>query len=181
MKIAKPKEPEMVIVIDHREGLPFTFASVASSIYPWRTVQGCLQTGDYSTPIIRHRESKCDIIVEAQTHHQIAIERKSLSDLYSTLGSHRGRFESEFERLREFGYAAVIIESPWPAILSPNDHLDWPTQLSPKSVFATLTAWSQRFGVHIHACPDRDFAEQLTFRLLERWTRDYREGKRHAT
>jgi hypothetical protein len=47
----------------------------------------------------------------------IQIERKSLSDLFGTIGARRDRFEAEIKRLHEDCKAAyVIIEAGWPEI-----------------------------------------------------------------
>jgi len=46
------------------------------------------------------------------------------------------------------------------------------SRLNPKTVVASIAAWSQRFRVHFFTCPDREFAERFTYRLLERFRRD---------
>jgi hypothetical protein len=44
--------------------------------------------------------------------------------------------------------------------------------LHPQAVLASVIAWSQRFRVHFFTCPDREFAERFTYRLLDRFYRD---------
>jgi DNA excision repair protein ERCC-4 len=162
----------MLILIDQQEKLPYDFASVHSPVLPFTTETCHLVTGDYCSPDPQpalHDTSSC-------SPGCAVVERKTLSDLYSTLGQHRARFERELHRLSYCGYAALVIEADWATIAQPNAVLDHPTKLSPKSVIATLLAWSQRYHVHLFPCPNRNFAEQLTFRLLERWVRD--KGRR---
>lgn len=76
------------IVVDTREQKPL-----------WKECadveRGTLKTGDYS---IKGFENK------------FAIERKSLSDLYGTLGGGNARFKKELERARTLDYFAIIIE-----------------------------------------------------------------------
>lgn len=117
-----------------------------------------LKTGDYS---IRGYE------------HLFAVERKSLSDLYSTLGQHRDRFEEEHWRLSRLKFKAVVIESSWArALHDPPPH----SRLTPSSVLGTGLAWTSRYGVPWHMVEDRRLAEIVTFRLLKWWWTYLREG-----
>jgi hypothetical protein len=143
-----------------------------------------LPTGDYS--IVGH-------------HDRVAIERKSLADLYGTLGQGRDRFERELERLQAIasqpgGCAAVVIEASWeqmlwrmcptcngsgmasittPCAVCENTGRLHPVEhsrLNPKTVFRSLNAWEIEFpGVHWHPMGSRDMAQVKVFRLLERW------------
>lgn len=162
----KTAQQRMTIQVDQREKLPYTFAGMASELIV-RVEPAYLPTGDY-------------LLAEPGDGRTVVVERKSLADLYSTLGSHRERFEAEFERLAAFRYAALVIEAEWSQILNPLKFLNHYTQLNPRSVHSTLLAWSQRYGVHVWTYPGRETAERATFRLLERWARDVHDGKRVA-
>jgi ERCC4-type nuclease len=151
----------MTIVRDHREKLPYDFASVVKPVLPFVVQADHLETGDYS---LKGPELPQDRIV---------IERKTLSDLYSTLGSHREQFEAEWQRMSLYGYAALVVEATFEQIAAPNKYLSYPTELNSKSVLMTLAAWNQRYGVQVWMMPGRRVAEQWTFRLLERWQRDH--------
>jgi len=153
----------MTIKVDTREHLAYDFKSVKSPQIPFEVVRATLETADYTA----------DAPLCSTKADQIVIERKSLADLYSTLGHGRDRFEREFQRMAEYGYAALVVEATWEQIADPNKHLKHPTLMVPKTVVATLVAWSQRYGVHVFTCPGRVFAEKLTYRLLERWARDH--------
>lgn len=149
------------VIVDTREQSPFAFASIQADANQGRrsvtvpTQRGTLQQGDYSI---------------LGMERWIAVERKSLADLFGTLAQGRKRFEAELQRLQTMAFAAVVIEGDWMAILrSPPRH----SRLNPKTVFRSVVAWTQRFkGVHWFPCPSRSMAEVATFRILERFWKD---------
>lgn len=100
------------IVADNNEGYPYTFASLPTRAADGnkrmavKVVSRSLETGDYS---IEGMESR------------VTVERKSLTDLYGTLGGGRERFEREFERMQAMEFAAVVVEAGLPEICRP-DH-----------------------------------------------------------
>lgn len=88
----KTLEPsDITAIVDTREQTPW-------SLDPLKTERGTLATGDYS---IKGLES------------EIALERKSLSDLLGCIGNSRARFEAELERLAAYSVRAVIVECSW--------------------------------------------------------------------
>lgn len=97
------------VAIDTREQHPYSFTKLRSDARQKHrplsipTLPSTLKSGDYS--IIGHES-------------QIAVERKSLEDLYSTLGQGRERFERELQRLQEMQFSAIVIEAGWNRILS---------------------------------------------------------------
>jgi hypothetical protein len=158
------------VVVDTREQHPFTFQGLtgdASSesrplIVPTRP--GTLESGDYSVEGLEHA---------------VAVERKSLADLYGTIGAGRDRFVRELERLDRMEFAAVVIEGGWPSIIgNPPPQ----SKITPKIVYRSIIAWGQRFPrVHWWPCPTRTFAERTTFRILQRFWTDTYEGKRDTS
>lgn len=158
----EPLTTPFTILIDTREQLPWAFdgltADYRDNYRPLavRTRSTALPSGDYS--------------LEDFAEH-IAVERKSLADLFSTIGQGRDRFERELERLQRLEYAAVVVEADWQTVLtSPPPH----TTLSPKIVFRSIVAWQQRYyRVHWWLIPSRRLAEVTTFRILERFWRDH--------
>jgi hypothetical protein len=120
------------------------------------TMVGTLKSGDYS---LKGFESR------------VACERKSMADLFSTIGQGRDRFERELTRLAEMEFAAVVIEGTWEDICTdPPPH----TQLPPKTVFRSILAWSVRYPrVHWIPAGPRRLAEVTTFRLLEKWVQEH--------
>ena len=166
----------MIIQVDNNEGKvrnaqgvivgthAYKFDSIASANVPYQVVVKSLNTGDY---VVDRTGGLASEGPDCAT-----IERKTLADLYKTASHDRQRFEKELERMRVFGFRAIMIEAEWFQILQPNDHLEHETRMNPKSMFASLIAWQQRFGVHIITAPGRELAERFTFRILERWFRD---------
>jgi len=110
-----------------------------------------LPTGDYSIDGLK------DLVT---------VERKSLPDLFSTLGQNRERFKAEHERMAEMAFAAVVIEASWYTITKLQPAY---SQLDPNSVHGTAVSWMQRYGVPWIAACNRELAEETTFRLLERF------------
>lgn len=157
------------IIVDTREQAPWSFdqltlwqtAAEGGARIAVRTERGTLTSGDYSIAGMQDR---------------IAIERKSLADLYGTLGKGRARFEAELERLSRLEWAAVIIESGWHGIARGPEA---PTTMQPRSVAASILAFMQRMpSIAWLTAGSRDMAATLGFRLLERFFKDTRDGKR---
>ncbi len=147
-----------VILIDSREQLPYRFADLTKArggsplIVPTR--RGTLASGDYA-------------IVDRGD--DMAVERKSLGDLFQSIGQERGRFEREIQRLSAMRYAAVVVEADWETICSSPPEQ---TRLTPKTIYRTVLAWQLAYpSVHWWMCPGRRFAEWTTYRLLERYWR----------
>lgn len=161
----KPLETPFTIIIDRQEKAPYSFTDIRADANrqhrPWivRSRFESLKTGDYS---IEGFESA------------VTVERKSLSDLYTTIGQHRERFEREHERMAEMEFAAVVIEEDWETILRQP-----PTRsrLPPKNVFRVAVSWMQRYGVPWLAMADRRLAELTTFRLLEKFWKEKKHGQ----
>ena len=165
------------VVIDSNESAPYPFAGIKSREHDDRTL--VIQT--VRKPLWNHAVRAVEIKGESHNvgmgdysiegmESLIAVERKSVNDLFSTLGSRRGRFEAEIKRLSEdCEFAAVVIEGDWSQILGWKGHGP-----DPRSVHGTMTAWAQRYkGVHWVLCPTRAFAEKQTFRILERFWNDH--------
>lgn len=149
------------VLIDQREKLPYEFTGLRADksegghplLIGWRTCH--LETGDYTLEGCVGR---------------VAVERKSLEDLYGTLGQHRERFEAELYRLNLIECACVIVEAEWSRILyDPPVH----SQLRPKTVSRSVIAWQQRFPrVHWWMVPDRRHGEAWTFQVLRRFLKE---------
>lgn len=154
------------VLIDQREKQPYEFHGLFTDkadgsrplVIGWHTCH--LETGDYTLEGYAHR---------------VAVERKSLEDLYCTLGQNRDRFEAELRRLNGLDFACVVVESEWSRILYEPPPL---SQLRPKTVSRSVIAWQQRYPrVHWWALPDRKHAEAWTFRILHRFWKDCQDRK----
>lgn len=156
------------VAIDTREQAPFHFGGMradASKHYKPLAIetQVCtLRTGDYS-------------IVGLE--HEITIERKSISDAFSTFTVHRDRFERELERMQAMRFAAVIIEADWSQLLAGPARSEHPERIA-KSVYRSILAWQVRYRAAWFLMPSRLHAEKTTFRLLERYWEDRSEKQK---
>jgi len=162
-----------IVAVDSREQLPWTFQGIVISGRRWQilTQVATLATGDYSI-IGRERE--------------VAIERKSASDLLGSITHGNARFRREHERLRDIakfggkagGMVCVIIEGSLSAIC---DALDDPfsgRQIGSEVVLGITASWPIRYGVQWDFAGDRRRAELLAFkRLLKWWWWEARELK----
>jgi len=149
-------QKKLTIIIDTREQKPYSFSSVKTE---FDIVRGTLKTGDYS---LKGFEDK------------ITVERKSMSDAFGSFGNGRKRLEKEMIRMGKFTFVAFVIEADWEKIFkSPPVR----SKLNPKTIYSTIIAWEQRYGVHFWLCPNRSFAEKTTFRILERFWNDVNDGK----
>lgn len=162
----EPLISAFTVVIDTREQSPYAFESIRGDANDgYRPIQvlrrmGTLKQGDYSIDGLER---------------QIAVERKSLPDLFGTLSQGRDRFIAELARLAGLEFSAVVVEADWATILNDPPRF---SQLCPKTVYRSVIAWQQRFPtVHWWTCPDRAFAEVTTYRILERYWIDFQKRR----
>ena len=134
------KRGEPIIAVDTREQKPYRFERFEVKTLP---------TGDYSIVGLEDR---------------VAIERKTKSDAYSTIGRGRARFESELERLARLSYAAIVIES------SLTDFLQAPafSRMNSSVAVKSLLAWSVKHRLNVFFACDRRHGNALTRQLLEK-------------
>ena len=158
------------IAYDTREQLPFSFQNVRIDRKKAfvMTQRRTLPTGDYS---IVGLEDK------------ICIERKSLPDLYQTLGKGRECFMSELKRMQMMDYSAVVIEASWQQVSNPTD--DDPffhSKMHPNSIIGTIVACAGQFPKTEWKAPgNRQAAEAKTFRLLLKFWQHHTSFCKHDT
>ena len=153
----KPSIQNFTIIIDKQEkklgirGYNFKTIKPNSPL----TERAHLKTGDYS---IKGLEDK------------ITVERKSLVDLFGSVGNGRARFEREMERMNKFDYAALVIESSLSNIfVNPPGR----SKMNPKAIFRTLISWSVKYNVCIWPMWNREAAERVTYLILKRYYDNY--------
>ena len=146
------------IVVDDRERAPFRFDDITADASRGglpliiRREPKRLETGDYSI---------------LGLEHAIAVERKSLDDLFGTLGGGRDRFIRELDRMSKMQSAHVVIEADWRRIF---ERPPFSSKLKPKTISRSIIAWTQQFdNVHWWPMPNRRAAEVVTFRILDRF------------
>jgi ERCC4-type nuclease len=138
------------VVIDTREQRPYAFPGA---------VPGTLPTGDYSL---------------LGFEHQVAVERKSKSDAYSSLGRDRARFRREAERLGAMPFGAIVVEADTVDFLRPPPF----SQLAPTAALHSLLSWSVRFRLPVFFAGDREHGAMITLQLLHKFWHHHGEGAR---
>ena len=132
-----PKPESITAVVDSREQLPLDLS-------PLSTIVATLTTGDYSVQGLEH---------------VVAIERKSLGDLLSCVGTDRERFDREVQRLLAFQTRALVIESTWPELEAGH----WRSKVNSKSVTGSLLGWMAA-GLPVVLCGDHERAGRYVSR-----------------
>lgn len=156
------------VAVDTREQAPYRFRTIkgnaAQKYQPVLVpqIEKTLRTGDYS--IVGFED-------------QIAIERKSKEDAFSTFCHGHDRFERELARLSELpGWSGVIIEASIASILTnPPEN----TKYTTTSFFGQLYAWQLRFrNVHWWFEPTRGAAEKTVYEWLRRFYLDHEKAQK---
>ena len=124
------KIPKPTILVDTREQLPFEFLNVPNWIE--KTKKKKLDVGDYS--------------IEGM-EDQIVLERKTLTDLITTLMQNRKRFFKMCEKLAAYRWRGLLIEATYEDVKSPYDDLN--TAAHPNAVSGSLDALEARFGIPV--------------------------------
>jgi ERCC4-type nuclease len=133
-------QPEQITAIcDSREQCPLDLS-------PLQVEVGTLATGDYS---IRGLE------------HVVTVERKSLSDLISCVGTNRERFNREVHRLLAYPSRLLVVEA-WPDEI---DRGDWRAAVSPSAVRGSILGWEAE-GLPFHFAGSHRGAEEVTRQFL---------------
>jgi ERCC4-type nuclease len=143
------------LVVDTREQHPYTFAGVD-------TVREKMDVGDYTY------EGFADTF---------AVERKSMDDLATSLGTDRDRFEDEIRRAQSLEEFVVIVEESWDKMLAFQDNDTCPlyfSEIHPNSVIATVRKWPRKYDTLTFTwAGSREQAQAETLRQLDTWYLEY--------
>ena len=121
--------PKPTILVDTREKLPFDFTNHSNWI--GNTVSQKLKAGDYSVQGMEHL---------------LAFERKSLTDLISTLMHNRATFFKSCERLAKYRWRALLVEASYEDVKSTYDEGLY-TLAHPNAVSGSLDAVEAKFNI----------------------------------
>lgn len=169
--LCKPDILPMHIYIDKDEKRPYSFLALRRIVPAVTMSVAHLPEGDYSVRmlIVNTPDPKA-----AKT----VLERKAFTDFLESVGTGHKLLADKLWRMRVYGYPALVIEASWDMIWNPNAHLPHPTKVNSRSAICSLIAWASRYRIGIWTTPTgtleecRRAAEQITFRLLERWHLD---------
>lgn len=138
--VRKVLEPEHITVaVDTREKTPL-------DLKPLRITSATLDTGDYSV---------------AGLEQIIAVERKSLQDLLTCIGTERERFEREIQRLMAYPVKALVIE----ATISQIQAKMYRGKVHPNAALGSIMGWMVR-GLPVIWAENHITAGELTAKFL---------------
>ena len=124
--------PKPIVLVDTREKYPFDFRGFKNWIAGEKNQ--ALKVGDYS--------------IEGM-ENLLVLERKTLSDLITTVIQHRERFFKLCEKMTKYRWRALLIEASYEDIKSPYDYEAYNTLAHPNAVSGTLDALEARFGIPV--------------------------------
>ena len=136
---AEPRPEDLTAIIDTREQRPLDLSPLPSE-------RGTLTVGDYS---LRGLE---DVV---------AVERKSLEDLTSSLGAGRRRFDQQVRNLLSVPHRLLVCEGTWDELERGAYH----GTLSPKSATGSLLGYMAK-GLPVVMAGDHERAGRYTGRFL---------------
>ena len=140
----------MLILIDSRETTPLEFNS---EDYKVTTQRVGLPEADYSC------------LLDNGTHIPVVFERKSIGDLFGTMGKGYSRFKRMLERAYEREHQVIlVIEGSQKKILSGYKH----SSLNGLSIFRKLLTLRIRYGLEHHFFNSR---EDMAFYIMEYFSR----------
>ena len=126
-QISKP-----IVLVDTREKYPFDFSGFKNWIAGEKSI--ALKVGDYS--------------IEGM-EKLLVLERKTLTDLITTVIQQRTRFFKLCEKMTKYRWKALLIEASYEDIKSPYDYEKYNTLAHPNAVSGTLDALEARYGIPV--------------------------------
>lgn len=124
--------PKPVVLIDTREKYPFDFSRFPNWIA--QSKSRALKAGDYSM------EGMEELLI---------LERKTLTDLITTVIQQRTRFFRQCEKMSKYRWKALMVEANYEDIKTPYDQDEYNTLAHPNAVSGTLDALEARFGIPV--------------------------------
>jgi len=141
-----PAEP-LQILIDTREQQPWTFAAEVARGEAEVSTK-CLKTGDYA--------------LRGMTE-MVAVERKSVADLWGCCGKGRRRFRAQMERLAALRWPLLIVEGTVADIAGHPVRGGYRRKMTASVVVNTMHSWSMELGVPWVPAGGVRLAERLAF------------------
>ena len=143
---------EYTIIVDTREKTPYWASG---------TISKKLDVGDYSI--------KCN---EIDYSNKISIERKSVMDLFGSLGKGNKRFKKELERARNLEYFAIIIDGSFRNIRDKDFPESYRTKMRGYIIIKILFTLHVKYGINIFMCNDRNESKSVIKQLFEAYLRN---------
>lgn len=138
---------EYTVLIDTREQLPYEFKN---------SERGTIPLGDYSLKTYSG---------------EISIERKSLADLFQTLGKGYSRFKNELIQAKDLDYFAILIEGTLDQIQNKKFLNSYRSSLQGYVVIKRLFSITVRYGIPIFFAANRKGGQMIVKQILEAYLR----------
>jgi DNA excision repair protein ERCC-4 len=132
----------MEIICDTREQKPLWTKNI---------IREKLEVGDYS---IKGYKDK------------FAIERKSLSDLFGTLGKGHKRFKKELERAKTYEYFAIVIDGSYSSCLNKDFEGSYHSKMRGYVITAILFTLHMKYGINIFFTNGRTESKRIIKELM---------------
>lgn len=126
----------MDLIIDTREQNALPFKVGSRNTIEVKT----LKVGDYS---LKNYEN------------EIAIERKSPSDLFSSLGKGHSRFKKELGKSQKLKYFAIVVEGDYDTILHKDFESAHFSKMKGYVITSILFTLHMKYGINVFFCKDR--------------------------
>lgn len=145
----KPAHLEVVVLVDTREQEPLVFPVARPAT---------LATGDYSTPGLEN---------------VVAVERKSLPDLFACCGHGRERFRAQVERLAALRSGHLLVEGSIDDVLNAPLLGHVKSDMDPRAVLQTLLSWCTELRVPCWFAGSRQNAAAIVLGVLRHALRHF--------
>ena len=146
-KVTKLKQMEYTVSIDTREQLPYEFKD---------SIRTTIPLGDYS---IQGFEG------------EFSIERKSLSDIFGTLGGGHNRFKNELMQAQDLDYFAIVIDGTLEQIQKKDFPSSYKTRMLGYVIIKQLFSISVRYKIPVFFAADRKEGKRIVKEILEAYLR----------
>jgi len=154
---------DFVIVVDSQEAkYPYLFHG--ELIVRKRLLVDGIRTGDYSIQGLEHK---------------ITIERKTVTDLYSSLSTRREKFMEEMKRVQFFDCKALLIEGTYDQVINApkTGYVRKFSGMRRESVLGSLVKINMEYGITVIFAGNRKNGEEWTLHTLKMYFKKKREGK----
>jgi len=138
---------EYTVIIDSREQKSYEFKN---------SVVGTIPLGDYS---IKNLEG------------EVAIERKSLADLFGTLGGGHARFKNELMQAQDLDFFAIVIDGTREQIKKKDFPKSYKTKMLGYVILKQLDSIIVKYKLPVFFAADRKEGKQIVTGLLEAYLR----------
>ena len=138
---------EYTVIIDSREQKNYEFKN---------SVVGTIPLGDYSI---------------SGFEGEIAIERKSLSDLFGTLGGGHARFKNELMQAQDLDFFAIVIDGTREQIKKKDFPKSYMSKVLGYVILKQLDSIIVRYKLPVFFAADRNEGKQIVKGLLEAYLR----------